>query len=321
MNSARAQWRAVDGVLLLDKPAGITSHTAVQKVRRLFNAAKAGHTGTLDPLATGLLPVCLGEATKFSHLLLEADKNYLASIRLGVSTTTGDLEGEVTTRLEVDMNQEKIESVLKNFVGEILQTPPMYSAIKQGGQPLYKLARAGRELPRAPRKVSINSLTLVDLAGDELTVRVCCSKGTYVRVLAEDVGRELACGACLSALRREAVGAFTLCFGAVTLQQLELLTMAEREALLMPADALVAALPRFDLDAVETRRLSRGQPVERPEAHAVAGLVRIYGPDHEFLGVAEVTRPGHIVPRRLKSQARATGSTGQVLLEKPGVRE
>lgn len=315
-----AQRRIVDGVLLLDKPTGITSHTAVQKVRRLFSAAKAGHTGTLDPLATGLLPVGLGEATKFSHLLLEADKTYLASIRLGMSTTTGDLEGTVIERAPVSVTRSGAEKVLERFVGEILQIPPMYSAIKHAGQPLYKLARAGRELPRAPRRVSIRRLALVDLAADELTVRVCCSKGTYVRVLAEDIGRKLACGACLSALRREAVGGFTLSSGAVTLRQLELLTMTEREALLMPADALVAALPRLDLDAVETRRLSRGQPVERPTAHAAAGLARIYGPDHEFLGVAEVTSVGQIVPRRLKSQARTAASTGQVLLEKPGVR-
>ena len=298
------QQRNVDGVLLLDKPSGITSHTAVQKVRRLFSALKAGHTGTLDPLATGLLPVCLGEATKFSHLLLEADKTYLASIRLGVATTTGDLEGEVTARAPVIVNKHEVEKVLKRFVGEILQTPPMYSAIKRGGQPLYKLARAGRELPRAPRKIVVSNLTLVGFHGDELQVSVSCSKGTYVRVLAEDIGRELGCGACLSGLRRTAVGDFALFSGAVAIEQLEPLTLSQRDALLLPADALVASLPRFDLDADEARRLRRGQPVERAEA-CTAGLACIYGPDREFLGVAEVTAPGRIVPRRLKSQAAA----------------
>lgn len=299
MSANRAGRRSVDGVLLLDKPSGITSHSALQRARRLFNADKAGHTGTLDPLATGLLPVCLGEATKFSHLLLDADKTYLASIRLDITTSTGDLEGDITARFPVKAELGEIEDVLKGFMGEILQTPPMYSAIKHAGQPLYKLARAGREVAREPRKVSINSLVLVGRVRDELTVRVNCSKGTYVRVLAEDIGRNLACGGCLSALRREAVGGFALSPGAVTLEQLELLTPAERDTLLLPADALVATLPRFDLDVIESRRISRGQTVERAGILA-EGLARIYGPHCEFLGVAEVTGPGgRIVPKRL----------------------
>ncbi len=299
MNGTRIERRAVNGVVLLDKPTGITSHTAMQKVRRLYHAAKAGHTGTLDPLATGLLPVCLGEATKFSHLLLEADKTYLASVRLDVTTSTGDLDGEVTARFPVNVARSGVEAVLKDFTGELLQTPPMYSAIKHQGQPLYKLARAGRELPRTPRKIFISSLTLVSLEASELAVRVRCSKGTYVRVLAEDIGRKLGCGGSLSALRREAVGGFTLSPGAVTLERLESLTMADRDALLLPADALVSTLPRFDLDAGEARRLSQGQPVERSGALAKGGLARIYGPGPEFLGVAEVTSPGRIVPKRL----------------------
>ncbi|MBI3045379.1 MAG: tRNA pseudouridine(55) synthase TruB [Betaproteobacteria bacterium] len=298
MSGTQSRRRAVDAVLLMDKPSGITSHRAVQMIRRLFNAVKAGHTGTLDPLATGLLPVCLGEATKFSHLLLEADKGYLATIRLGMTTRTGDLEGEVTARRETQVRQQEIEAVLEMFKGEMLQTPPMYSAIKQGGQPLYKLARAGQETPRVPRRIVISSLNLVFLEGDELTVRVCCSKGTYVRVLAEDIGRALGCGACLSGLRREAVGGFTLSAGAVTLDHLEGLQQTERDAFLLPADAMVASLPRLDLDAAETRRLIRGQPVERPGAGA-AGLARVYGPGESFLGVAEVTCPGRIVPKRL----------------------
>jgi tRNA pseudouridine55 synthase len=247
------------------------------------------------------LPVCLGEATKFSHLLLEADKTYAATIRLGVTTRTGDLEGEVRARLPVKVGRDRIEAALKYFVGEILQTPPMYSAIKHQGQPLYKLARAGREIARTPRKIFISSLTLLDLTGDELTVRVSCSKGTYVRVLAEDIGGVLACGGCLSALRREAVGGFALSSGALTLEQLEQMTGAERDASLLPADALVGSLPRFDLDAIETRRMSQGQSVARTEACS-EGLARIYGPDSEFLGVAEVTTPGRIVPRRLTAR-------------------
>ena len=227
--------RAVNGVLLLDKPSGITSHAAMQKVRRLFNAEKAGHTGTLDPMATGLLPVCLGEATKFSHLLLEADKTYAATIRLGVTTTTGDLEGTVTAQSPVHAERAKVAEVMRGFVGEILQIPPMYSAIKQGGKPLYKLARAGQEVPRAPRKIAIRSLTLIDLIGDELIVRVSCSKGTYVRVLAEDIGRELGCGAHLIALRRTRVGALRL-DDAVTLEQLEQIQLPERRVALLPVD-------------------------------------------------------------------------------------
>jgi tRNA pseudouridine55 synthase len=298
----RRQRRAVDGVLLLDKPAGITSNRALQAVRGLYHAAKAGHTGTLDPLATGLLPICLGEATKFSHALLEAEKAYTATIRLGVTTDTGDLEGAITGRREVRLEAGRIAAAVTKYTGAILQTPPMYSAIKHGGQPLYKLARAGRELPRAPRKVVISRLEILGSGGDELTVFVSCSKGTYVRVLAEDIGRELGCGACLSALRREAVGGLSLSSGAVTLGRLEALSPPERDALLLPADTLVASLPRLDLDAGEARRVNRGQTVERPEA-GTEGLARIYGPDREFLGLVEVTRPGRIVPKRLTARA------------------
>ena len=302
-------WRLLDGVLLLDKPSGITSNTAVQKVRRLFRVKKAGHTGTLDPLATGLLPVCLGEATKFSHLLLEADKTYTATILLGVTTSTGDLEGTVTARARVQAERAEIEHVLERFVGQTLQTPPMYSAIKLGGQPLYKLARAGGEVPREPRRIVIRSLTLLGLEGDQLKLSVSCSKGTYIRVLAEDIGRQLGCGACLSALRREGVGGFRLSQSTVTLEQLEQMAPAERDAQLLPEDALVYSLPRLDLDAAGALRLRNGQSVERSEAH-VAGLARVYGPGREFLGVGEVTAPGLIVPRRLVSTARTAAAAG-----------
>jgi tRNA pseudouridine55 synthase len=305
VHGPRAGQRAIDGVVLLDKPSGITSHAAVRAVRRLFEAGKAGHTGTLDPLATGLLPVCLGEATKFSHYLLEADKTYLASIRLGLTTTTGDLEGAVLERKPVTVASPQVESALKRFVGAIQQVPPMYSAIKHEGQRLYKLARAGQVVPRAPREVFIRRLALVALDGEELTVSVTCSKGTYVRVLAEDIGRELGCGGCLSALRREAVGGFSLDHGALALGQLEMLKQGDRDAVLLPADALVASLPSLDLDAGEAQRLMQGRPVERPGA-GPAGLARVYGPGREFLGVVEVQSPGVMVPRRLKAQAGAT---------------
>jgi tRNA pseudouridine55 synthase len=300
MSRARAGRRMLDGVLLLDKPSGITSHSAVQKVLRVLEAAKGGHTGTLDPLATGLLPVCLGEATKFSHSLLDADKTYLAAIRLGMRTTTGDMEGEVLERAPANVDRGAAVQALERFKGEILQTPPMYSALKHGGIPLYRHARAGREIERAPRKVFIDALDLVGLSGEELNVRVSCSKGTYVRVLAEDIGRALGCGGCLAALRREAVGAFELA-SAVTLERLEGLSREERDAVLLPADALVASLPRLDLDASGTRRVSQGQPVEHIETPA-AGLARIYGPDREFLGIAEVAGPGRIVAKRLTAR-------------------
>ncbi len=302
MSTRRAGRRAVSGVLLLDKPRGITSNGAVQRTLRLLNAAKGGHTGTLDPLATGLLPICLGEATKFSHLLLDADKTYLAVVKLGMRTATGDLEGEVLERsaAAVSVERSSVEEVLARSTGEILQTPPMYSAIKHAGTPLYQHARAGREIERAPRKIFIRRLSLVERGGDELTVRVTCSKGTYVRVLAEDIGRALGYGGCLAALRREAVGAFELS-SAATLDRLESIGAEERDALLLPSDALVASLPRLELDALGTRRLSQGQQVEHVGAPA-GGLARIYGPDREFLGIAEVASPGQLVPKRLTAR-------------------
>ena len=295
-------WRPVNGVLLLDKPAGITSSAAVQRVRRLFRAQKAGHTGTLDPMASGLLPICLGEATKFSHLLLEADKVYVATIRLGLTTDTADLEGKTTARHAVQATSEDIRRALKGFTGEILQTPPMYSALKHGGQRLYELARAGGEVPRSPRRVVIHRLDLLGIDGDDLKISVTCSKGTYVRVLAEDLGRELGCGACLSGLRREGVGTFRLSArGVVNLDRLERMEPAERDRLLLPPDALVCSLPRVDVDPEGALRLGHGQRVEQRAVNDV-GLARIYGPGGVFIGIGEVNAHGEIVPRRLVSE-------------------
>jgi tRNA pseudouridine55 synthase len=293
--------RALDGVLLLDKPGGLTSHAAMRQAQRLYDAAKAGHTGTLDPLATGLLPVCFGEATKFSHVLLDADKTYEARVRLGTTTTTGDLEGTITARLPVAVTLEAADAALRNFVGEIAQVPPMYSALKKNGQPLYRLARAGLDIPREARKVLIRELVLLGMTGEELDVRVTCSKGTYIRVLAEDLGKALGCGACLAALRRTAVGGYDLASGAATLPHLEALTPRERDGLLLPPDALLASLPRFDLDADQARRIARGQAVDSSEGRA-EGLTRLYGPGECFLGLAEVTALGRIVPRRLRAE-------------------
>ena len=302
MSARRALARAIDGVMLLDKPAGITSSTAVQKVRRLFDAAKAGHTGTLDPQATGLLPICLGEATKFAHLLLDAEKGYLATVRLGITTETGDSEGKVLARADGRRTRGEIEAVLERFRGPILQTPPMYSAVKHEGQRLYRLARAGTEVEREPRSIVIHRLELTALEGEEVTLSVTCSKGTYIRVLAEDIGQALGCGASLAALRREAVGSMTLS-NSVTLERLEDLQPAERQALLQPPDTLVAALPRLDLDAAAAGRILQGQAVEHDGADQ-KGLARVYGPDRSFLGIVEVASPGRIKPRRLKAQAQ-----------------
>ncbi|MGB8148513.1 MAG: tRNA pseudouridine(55) synthase TruB, partial [Azonexus sp.] len=215
-------WKQVDGVLLLDKPLGLTSNDALQKARRLFSAAKGGHTGTLDPLATGLLPLCFGEATKFSADLLDADKTYEAVLKLGVTTDSGDAEGAVTGTVAVDVAESAILSVLPRFIGNIQQIPPMHSALKRNGRPLYELARQGIEVERAPRAVTIHAIDCLVIAGDMLTLRVACSKGTYIRVLAADIGQALGCGAHLAALRRTAVGDLDLA-GAVTLAELEAL--------------------------------------------------------------------------------------------------
>lgn len=294
--------RALNGVLLLNKPAGITSQTAVSKAKQVFAAAKAGHTGTLDPMASGLLPICFGEATKFSHLLLDSDKSYAATIKLGITTITGDLEGEVTGTAPVAVERRAVEAVLGRFAGEILQTPPMYSAIKRAGKPLYKYARAGLELERMARRVFIHAIELASFAHDELRVRVTCGKGTYIRVLAQDIGRELGCGACLAALTRMAVGSFRL-DAAVTLQALCDLNPDQRETYLLPVDSLVAGLPRVDLDARQAERIANGRTVESLQVIS-SGLVRIYGPGQRYLGIGAVEMPGIIVPRRLMATAR-----------------
>jgi tRNA pseudouridine55 synthase len=279
------QKRALNGVILLDKPVGITSQTAVTKLKRLFAAAKAGHTGTLDPMAAGLLPVCFGEATKFSHLLLDADKSYTATVRLGVTTATGDMEGAVTATVPVSVERSKLETVLAGFVGEVFQVPPMYSALKHAGKPLYKYAREGLDVARQARRIHIRRIALEAFADDELRITLACSKGTYVRVLAEDIGRALGCGA------------FTL-HAAVTFEQLNGMSAAEREACLLPVDSLVDALPRVDLDSAQMRRVTTGLVVHGVGAMS-PGLVRIYGPAREYLGIATVKSPDTLVARRL----------------------
>lgn len=288
-------WKQVDGVLLLDKPLGMTSNDALQKARRLFSAAKGGHTGTLDPLATGLLPLCFGEATKFSADLLDADKTYEAVLKLGVTTDSGDAEGQVTATAVVDVRKEQLSEVLAQFVGDIQQIPPMHSALKRNGRPLYELARKGIEVEREPRAVTIYAIDCLDFAGDSLTIRVACSKGTYIRVLAADIGNALGCGAHLAGLRRTVVGDIQL-GNSITLAELESLDEADRMERLLPVDALLQSLPVVLVEGVEAERFRHGNPVSLPAG--LTGKIRVYA-EGRLIGVGE---PGHgdlLWPKRL----------------------
>ncbi|MDR2874703.1 MAG: tRNA pseudouridine(55) synthase TruB [Methylobacillus sp.] len=289
--------RPVNGVLLLDKPAGISSNQALQKAKHLFMAAKAGHTGSLDPFATGLLPLCFGEATKFSHTLLDADKSYAATLRLGAISTTGDTEGEITQLAEVAVTMADIKRIMPQFHGEISQVPPMYSALKHQGKALYEYARAGVEIERAARRVTIRNLTVTRFEPPHLDIEVSCSKGTYIRTLAEDIGHALGCGAYLTALRRLKTGNFDLA-RAVTLEQLESRAPEQRDALLLPPDALLADLPQAELNADSAFYLCQGQAIWLPGKRAL-GEIRLYDTNHRFLGLGEVMPDGKIAPRRL----------------------
>ncbi len=288
--------RRVNGVLLLDKPGGMTSNAALQKARWLFNAVKAGHTGTLDPMATGLLPLCFGEATKFAAGLLGADKCYEASIGLGVRTDTGDAEGAVLERRPVAVTAEDIAAALVRYTGDILQVPPMYSALKRDGKPLYEYARQGLELERQARPVTIHSLTLVDYADDVVRVVVDCSKGTYIRTLAEDIGTALGCGAHLTALRRTRIGRLHLT-DAITLEALQTYSPEARDAALRPMDGLMSELPQLSLDTESARRFGQGQAVAVAE-EGTEGPLRVYV-GTRFLGLGRRGADGRVAPERL----------------------
>lgn len=297
--------RDVTGILLLDKPIGLTSNDALQRVKRIYRAAKAGHTGSLDPLATGLLPVCLGAATKFSAYLLDADKRYRVRVHLGVTTSTADAEGEVLEQLPVEgVDAARIEGVLRGFRGEIDQLPPMYSAVKHGGERLYRLARRGLEVERQPRRIQIFVLELVEIALPEIELDVHCSKGTYVRTLAEDIGRGLGCGGHVSALRRTGVGPFSeASVGFVTLEQLRALAEHEGaaprlDALLLPLESALGHWPAVRLSADAAFYLQQGQAVLVPQA-PTQGLVRLYDGTQRFLGVGEILDDGKVQPKRL----------------------
>ncbi|OIQ81276.1 tRNA pseudouridine synthase B [mine drainage metagenome] len=289
--------RRVDGVLLLDKPAGLSSNQALQQVKRLYMAAKAGHTGTLDPFATGLLPICLGEATKFSHFLLDADKTYRATLKFGATSTTGDTEGEIVAAAEMDVTREMVESALHQFVGEICQIPPMYSALKHQGKALYEYARAGVEIERQPRAVTIYKLMADEFKGSSTVIMVSCSKGTYIRTLAEDIGKAIGCGAYLTQLCRIETGGFDLS-QAVTMEMLESMTLEQRDMRLLPADILVQQFPEVTLDADSAYYLCRGQSVWKSGA-LPPGVLRLYAEPSRFLGLGEVDADGKIAPRRL----------------------
>lgn len=291
----RKTWKQVDGVLLLDKPCGLTSNDALQKARRLFSAAKGGHTGTLDPLASGLLPLCFGEATKFSADLLDADKTYEAVIRLGMTTDSGDSDGVVTATAAVDVSEGEIFGVLRQFIGPILQIPPMHSALKRHGRPLYELARQGIEVEREPRAVVIHAIDCLGFGGDRLHLRVACSKGTYIRVLAADIGQALGCGAHLAGLRRTRVGDLDL-GAAVTLAHLESLDEAGRTACLQPVDALLRTLPSALLEGEAAERFRHGNPVDLPAG--LGGKIRVYV-GGRLTGVGEAARDGRLWPKKL----------------------
>ncbi|MBE9608843.1 tRNA pseudouridine(55) synthase TruB [Chitinilyticum piscinae] len=289
--------RKIDGVLLLDKGHGWSSNQALQKARWLLQAEKGGHTGVLDPFATGLLPLCFGEATKFAQCMLDADKGYRATLCLGKESTTLDGEGEIRETGTAPADVSQIEAVLGQFVGPISQIPPMHSALKRDGKALYEYAREGVEIERAPRQVTIYGISLVSYAAPELVIDVDCSKGTYIRVLAQDIGRALGCGAYLTGLRRTRTAGFTL-DGSISIESFEAMGMSEREALLRPADGLLAELPELVLDERQFALVSHGQRPRVPPGVLSQGEYRLYvaaeKPDNRrFIGLGEVVVTGN----------------------------
>jgi tRNA pseudouridine55 synthase len=293
----RVARRDVHGVLLLDKPGGITSNAALQIAKRVLRANKAGHTGTLDPMASGLLPLCFGEATKFAQDLLDADKAYEATLRLGATTTTGDKEGDVTQTRPITHSAADLEAALQQFTGEIAQVPPMHSALKKDGKALYEYARAGVEVERAPRQVNIYSLRLLQDAGETIRIHTHVSKGTYIRTLAEDIGNALGCGAHLIALRRTAIHGFSV-QEAVPLAQFE--QDMEPAHFLLPVDALAQDLQAVQLEPALAQRVMQGQRLAWPGGQTA--LVRLYDAQH-FIGIGRI-EPGRLSPHRILNLTR-----------------
>jgi tRNA pseudouridine55 synthase len=301
----RAPRRKLDGIFILDKPLGLSSNHALQAVRRLYNAEKAGHTGTLDPLATGLLPLCFGEATKFSAELLDADKRYVATVQLGITTDTADAEGLILERRPVTANCVDIEAALMAFLGEIDQIPPMHSALKRDGKPLYEYARAGVVVERKARRISIHKIQLLKWMGDRFVFEVSCSKGTYVRTLASDLGERLGCGAHLAALRRVGIGSIDIA-QAHTLPDLEALVVQERDALLLPLDTLISCLGLATLNAADAARMRQGQAIRW--AGEAGQRIRIYDHESRFIGVGRLDADGWLQPVRLVAAASRPNS-------------
>lgn len=294
--------RKINGILILDKPIGLTSNAALQRVKRLFGAAKAGHTGSLDPLASGVLPLCFGEATKFSQFLLDADKGYQVTIKLGVRTDSSDAEGEIVAiKSTAHVTEEQIRKQLKTFEGETDQIPSMFSAIKHNGQPLYKLARQGIEVERAARRIRIDHIELVSFKGRELKLDIACSKGTYIRTIADDLGEQLGCGGHVIELRRSKAGPYNL-GDSITLGALEeLISNGGHEALdqrLLPLSSCVVDFPELQLTESNAYYLRQGQAVQIANI-PTEGWVQIHQQDGEFIGVGEILDDGRVAPRRL----------------------
>lgn len=303
MSKLRKRGRSLDGILLLDKPKGLTSNAALQIVKRLFDARKAGHTGSLDPLASGMLPICFGEATKFSQFLLESDKHYQVTARLGIKTTTGDAEGEVIAeKLIPPLTQAQLNNLFLQFTGQIQQIPSMYSAIKQNGQPLYKLARQGLEVAREPRTIFIHTIEYLSHDLDSFSFIVHCSKGAYVRTLIEDMGETLGCGAHVQALRRLSVGPYQPEHMQI-LSHLEELSSTPHamDRYLLPVDSAIRDWPELAMSEAAIYYLQQGQAVIAPYA-PTSGWVRLTRKNGGFLGVGEILDDGRVAPRRLLVQ-------------------
>ena len=305
MSKPRKRGRDIDGVFLLDKPQGMSSNDIMQKVKRLFQANKAGHTGALDPLATGMLPICLGEATKFSQFLLDADKRYQVIAKLGERTDTSDADGQVVQTREVKVDEQQILAALPQFRGEIMQVPTMFSALKHNGRPLYEYARQGIVIEREARPITIFELLFIDYQAPYLTLEVHCSKGTYIRTLVDDLGEALGCGAHVTMLRRVAVADYPRdkMMSWETLQQLaEQNDLAQLDALLLPTDSAVSKLPALQLNENQSQGILFGQRIKFDNPQNLRGKVRLFSDKNVFIGVALVDENNVIRPQRLITQ-------------------
>lgn len=302
MSRPRKRGRDIHGVFLLDKPQGMSSNDILQKVKRIFQANKAGHTGALDPLATGMLPICLGEATKFSQFLLDSDKRYLVTAKLGERTDTSDAEGQIVETKEVNVAEADILANLDQFRGDILQVPTMFSALKHNGKPLYEYARAGITVEREARPITIFELNFIEYNAPFLTLEVHCSKGTYIRTLIDDLGEVLGCGAHVTMLRRTAVANYPIdkMMSYVDLQKLvENQPLVELDKHLLEMDTAVSSLAKINLTEQQTKAVGFGQRVRFDNPDKIYGLVRLYSDDKQFLGVAEMTHDNVIRPSRM----------------------